>query len=116
MDALQIILEVTVAALAVVGAYGILRELMLSAVASRQVAVAVILGEAVDEVSLDILLDEAMRHPCRRRGQHTALVLSRHLLCGEMGEDGVLFPPYEAIVERYGVKVLVADEILPDNS
>ena len=115
MEILQIILEVTVAALAVVGAYGILRELMLGAIASRQITVAVILGEAIDEVSLDILLDEAMRHPRRRRGQRTALVLSRHLLCGEMGEDGALFPPYAAVVERYGVKVLVADEIL-DNS
>ena len=115
MDVLQTILEVTVAALAVVGAYGILRELMLGAIASRQITVAVILGEAIDEVSLDILLDEAMRHPRRRRGQRTALVLSRHLLCGEMGEDGALFPPYAAVAERYGAKVIVADEIL-DNS
>lgn len=114
MEALQIILEVTVAALAVVGAYGILRELMLGVVASRQITVAVVLREAVDEVSLDILLDEAMRHPRRRRGQRTALVLSRQLLLGEMGEDGALFPPYASVVERYGVKVLVADDISGD--
>ena len=116
MDVLRTILEVTVAALAVVGAYGILRELMLGAIASRQITVAVILSEAIDEVSLDILLDEAMRHPRRRRGQRTALVLSRHLLCGEMGEDGALFPPYASVVERYGAKVFIAEEIFLDNS
>ena len=116
MEILQILLEVTVAALAVVGAYSILRELMPSAVASREVVVAVILCEAVDEVSLDILLDEAMRHPSRRRGQRTALVLSRHLLWGEMGENGALFPPYASVVERYGAKVFIAEEIFLDNS
>ena len=109
MEALQIIAEVFVAALAVIGAYGILRELLLATVASRQVTVAVVLWDAVDEVSLDILLDEAMRHPRRRRGQRTALVLSRHLLRGEMGEDGALFPAYAEIVDRYRVAVWVAD-------
>lgn len=109
MEALQIIAEVFVAALAVIGAYGILRELLLATAASRQVTVAVVLWDAVDEVSLDILLDEAMRHPRRRRGQRTALVLSRHLLRGEMGEDGALFPAYAEIVDRYRVAVWVAD-------
>ncbi len=109
----KIILDISVAALAVIGAYAVLREGLLTLAASRQVTVAVILHEAVDEVSLDILLDEAMRHPRRRRGQRIVLILSRHLLRGEMGEGDTLFPHYAQIVDRYRAEVFVAD-ILAD--
>ncbi len=109
MPILQIILEVLVAALAVIGAYGLLRETVLSAIASRQVTVALVLREPVDEVALDILLDEAMRHPRRRRGQRIALLVSRPLLCGPMGEDGVLAPAYREVVLRYRAEVFVAE-------
>ncbi len=109
---LQIVMEVLVAALAVVGAYTILRESILGVVASRQVRVAVVLQEAVDEVSLDILLDEALRHPCRRRGGRIVLLMSRHLLAGEMGEAGVLSPSYGEIVERYHAEVFLVDALM----
>ncbi len=111
MILLEIILPMLVSLLAVLGAYGILRELMLSAVASRQVTVAVVLREPVDEEALDILLDEALRHPRRRRGQRIALVLARPLVDGAMGEAGELSPRFAALAERYAAEVFVADAL-----
>ncbi len=109
MSVIQIILQVLVAALAVIGAYAILRVATISAIASRQVTSAVVLREAVDEVTLDILLDEAMRAPGRRRGQRVALVIARPLLAGPMGKDNTLAPDYAAVAERYRAEILVAD-------
>ncbi len=109
MATIRILLEVLVATLAVIGAYGLIREAMLSAVASRQVTMAVVLREAVDEITLDILLDEAMRHPNRRQGRRIVLLVARSLLEGDMGEGGRLAPDFLAVADRYHAVVAVAD-------
>ncbi len=101
MPAIQIVFAVLGALLAVVGVYAILREWMLSAIASREVTVAVILREPVDAVTLDLLLDEATRHPMRRRGRRVALIIPRPL-------EGNL-PLYAEVIERYAADVLVVE-------
>ncbi len=113
MPILQIILGSLVAALAVIGAYGVLRETMLSAIASREVTAAVVLWEAVDEVALDILLDEANRHPKRRRGQRVALILSPDAFAGMSGADGALLPVMTEIIDRYRAELFVTISQVP---
>ncbi len=102
MPAIQIVFAVIGAFLAVIGAYAVLRELMLSAIASREVTVAVVLREPVDEVALDLLLDEANRHPTRRRGRRVALLVPRTL--------AEQLPAYAEVIERYAAEVFVVDD------
>ncbi len=109
MTVLHIMGEVLVAAFAVVGAYLLLREVLLGLMLSREITAAVILHTEVDEITLDILLDEAMRAPARRRGRRVALVIDRRLLRGRMGKDGALAPDYAAIADRYRAEVVIAD-------
>ncbi len=107
----QIILVTFASALSLIGAYSILREALLGVFASREVSVTVILKEPVTPEALDILLDEATRHPRRRRGQRVTLVLPRALM-DTMGEGDVLLPSYAEQVSRYGAEVFLGD-ILP---
>ncbi len=101
MPALKIIFVTITAALALIGAYSILREALLAVFVSREIAIAVILRTPLEEEALDILLDEATRHPCRRRGQRVALVVPRAL------SDSVL--AHADLLERYGVEVWIGD-------
>ncbi len=108
---IRTVLEITVAALAVIGVYFLLRELAAACFSSRHVTATLVLRRPVDEVGLDILLDEAMRHPMRRPGERVVLLLSADLLDGPMGEGKQLHPPLAVVAERYRARVMVAEEI-----
>ena len=107
MEAWEILVEVAVAALAVIGGYGILHACFEILLRPKEIAVAVRLREPVDEVELDILLCEARRAPWTPRGQEVILVIPEELLDGRMGEQGRLYEDYAAIAEKYEVEVCV---------
>ncbi len=109
MPAVEILIQIFVALLSVVGFYSILRALAASCLTPRQVTTAVVLREAVDEFVLDILLDEAMRNPLRRRGGRVVVLVSCALMDGRMGYGETLLPAHAEIAERYHAAVYVVD-------
>ncbi len=109
MSAVQIVIEVIIAVLSVVGFYSILRALAASCLTPRQVTTAVVLQEAVDEFSLDILIDEAMRNPLRRRGGRVIVLVSRALMDGRMGYGDTLLPPHAEVMERYRAVLYIVE-------
>ncbi len=109
MPVIRTVAAVAVAALAVIGFYSLLHVAINALVSSREVTVTVILRRPVDPPTLDLLLDEAYRHPLRHRGRRVALLLHAPLLEGTMGEGGALAPDYRELVERYGATVYTVD-------
>lgn len=112
MSVKEIILQVTVAALSVIGFFGILHGLFESLLIPRELATAVVITEALSPAELDILLCEARRAPFGR-GKRVVLALEPSLLTGELGEDGCLSEEYAEIVEKYGVSLCLYTEALP---
>ncbi len=115
MPVIQTLAEILVALLAVVGFYAILRLLAASLLCPRQVVVALLLEQAVDAETLDILLDEARRNPARRRGARVTVFVSRALLDGRMGEDGRLHATYADVLARYGADWYMAEHPAPQS-
>ncbi len=109
MSVFTTVLEILVAVLAATGFYALLRGLTASFLSPRQVTVAVVLRQAVDVETLDILLDEARRSPLRRRGEALTVFVSHVLFDGRMGEGGELFPTYADVMARYGAVWFTAD-------
>jgi hypothetical protein len=109
MSVKETILQVAVAALSVIGFYGILHGLFESLLVPRELAAAVIITDPVTPDELDILLCEARRAPFGR-GRRVALVIPPALLeCG-MGEGGRLTEEYAETVEKYGAKLCIYEE------
>ena len=113
MDWKWTLVQVFVAALAVIGFYGILHGLFESVLRPRALTSAVVIRDMEEAADLDILLCEARRSLFRRRGEGVVLVISADLMDGTMGKDGILNEDYALLVERYGAEVCVT---LPDLS
>ncbi len=107
MSIKETILQVTVAALAVIGFYGLLHGLFEAFLVPRQITAAVVLREAVPPEELDILLCEAYRAPFRRRRQGVVLVLPAELMTPDT--DGELAEAYAEVIQKYGVRVCPTD-------
>ena len=105
MDVKQILLQILVAALAVIGFYGVLHAVFESALRPRQITTAVTVYSKQDARDLDILLCEARRAPCRRASRRLFLIVSPELMDGTLGEGGKLHEEYAALAERYGAEV-----------
>ncbi len=105
MDVKQTVAGVMVAALAVIGFFGILHVLLEVALRPKQITVAVVLQTRRDAEDLDILLCEARRSSCRGSGRRLLLVVSAELMDGTVGEAGKLNGAYAELVERYGAEV-----------
>ena len=105
MDVKQTVAEVLVAALAVIGFFGVLHALLEAALCPKQITAAVIVQTRKDAEDLDILLCEARRAPCRRSSRRLLLVVSTELMDGTVGEAGKLREEYAALAERYGAEV-----------
>ncbi len=110
---LDTVLEIAVALLSVVGLYSLLGAIGDRVLSPRQLTVAVVIREPVDAVVLDILLDEAMRSPARRRGRAVQLLLSASLFDAARGGVPSRLSVYRAVAERYRASVYVVE---PENS
>ncbi len=106
MSVKETIFQVTVAALSVIGFYGILHGLFESLLVPRELATAVIITSEITPAELDMLLCEARRAPFGR-GKRVILAVSPALLNRGMGESGCLSEDYAEIVEKYGVPLCV---------
>ena len=115
MDAEIIITEVIVAALAIIGGYGILHACLETWLRPRELAVAVRLTREVEAGELDILLCEARRAPWSIRRREVILILPVELLDGRMGEDGRLYEEYAELAEKYEVEVCLLSHAETDH-
>ena len=97
MEIRETILEIIIAALAVIGFYGVLHGLLAVFLTPRELSVAVVVIRPLSPEELDILLCEARRTPCGR-GKRVVLVLSRRLWEEGMKET----EGYAEVMERYG--------------
>lgn len=105
MDVRETLFEITIAALAVIGFYGVLHGLFAIFLTPRELATAVVVTRPLPLEELDILLCEARRTPCGR-GKRVALVLSRRLWEEGMKEaEG-----YAEVIERYGATVCFLED------
>ena len=107
MIVVETVAQVFLAVLAVVGFYGFLHGVFEIFLRPRQLTAAVVVETVMDAADLDILLCEAKRSPCRRRGGRVALVIRADLMDGPMGEGTVLKEEYARLVEKYGAEVSV---------
>ena len=103
MSIKETILQVAVAALAVIGFYGVLHALLEALLTPRELAVALVLTKVISPEELDILLCEARRAPCGG-GTQVVLVLPPDLWEACIEETG----EYIEIIEKYGAMVSLA--------
>ena len=104
MSVKETLLQITVAALSVIGCYGILHALLEILLTPRELAAAIVLTRPLPPEELDILLCEARRAPCGR-GKRVVLVLPTDLWEGSMRESD----EYAEIIEKYGATVALSD-------
>ncbi len=109
MSVKETIFQVVIAALSVIGFYGILHGLFESLLVPRELATAVIITSEITPAELDMLLCEARRAPFGR-GKRVILTVSSALLDSGMGAGGRLSEDYAEIVEKYGVSFCVWEE------
>ncbi|MBQ9151701.1 MAG: hypothetical protein IJX72_05575 [Clostridia bacterium] len=109
MDVKQTITQVLIAALSVIGFYGILHGIFESVLLPRQIASAVVIRTMTDAADLDILLCEARRAPHGGRKRTVLLVVSTELLDGRMGVGRELKEEYAILAERYGAEICVLE-------
>ena len=100
MSIKETILQVAVAALAVIGFYGVLHALLEALLTPRELATAVVVSRPLPPEELDILLCEARRTPCGR-GKRVVLVLP-HGLWEEVMKNT---EGYAEVLERYGASL-----------
>ncbi len=106
MDVKQAVAQVLVAALSVIGFYGILHAVFETVACPKQITAAVVVRNMKDAEDMDILLCEARRAPCRGAKRRIFLVISADLMDGRLGEAGKLKEEYAALAERYGAEVV----------
>ena len=104
MSAKEIILQVAVAALSVIGFYGILHALFACLLTPRELGTAVILMQPITPAELDILLCEA-RRALLGRGKRVVLAMPRRLWENGMRDSD----EYAEIIEKYGVSVCLSE-------
>ena len=107
MNVIEPMAHVAIAALAVIGLYGIFHGVLESILRPRQLTAAVVIRTMDDAADLDILLCEARRSPCRQRGRGVVLAIDRGLLDGRMGTESGLKEEYALLAERYGAEICV---------
>ena len=107
MEMKQIISQVLIAALSVIGFYGILHAVFETALRPKQITSAVVVRSVKDAEDLDILLCEARRAPCKGAKRRLFLIVSADLMDGLVGEAGKLKEEYAILAERYGAEVAV---------
>ena len=105
MEIRETIFEITIAALAVIGFYGVLHGLLAVFLTPRELSVAVVVTRPLPPEELDILLCEARRTPCGR-GKRVVLVLSRRLWEEVMKET----EGYAEVMERYGATLCFMED------
>ena len=107
MDVKETVAGVLIAALAVIGFYGVLHALLEVVLRPRQIVTAVVVQSMKDAEDLDILLCEARRAPCKGGKCRLLLVVSADLMDGRVGEagTGTLKEEYAVLAERYGAEV-----------
>ena len=110
MDVWQVLAQVLVAALAVIGFYETLHGVFEAFLRPRQLVWAVEIRTMADAANLDILLCEARRSPYRRRGEGVVLVIHAELMDGRMGVGNRLHEEYEDLARRYDALVCVTTE------
>ena len=106
MSVKETVFQVAVAALAVIGLFGILHGLFESLLVPREMGTAVILTQKITPCELDILLCEVRRAPFGR-GRQVVLTIPAELLREGMGEEGRLTEEYAELVEKYEVTLCV---------
>ena len=106
MSAKETILQVIVAALSVIGFYGILHALFACLLTPCELGTAVILTRPISPAELDILLCES-RRALLGRGRRVILSIPPELLQEGMGEEGSLTEEYAKLVEKYEVTLCV---------
>ena len=106
MSVKETVFQVAVAALSVIGLFGILHGLFESLLVPRELGTAVILTHPISPAELDILLCEARRAPFGR-GRQVVLSIPPELLREGMGEEGRLTEEYAELVEKYEVTLCV---------
>ena len=106
MSVKETLLQIIIAALAVIGFYGVLHALLETLLTPRELAAAIVLTRALPPEELDILLCEARRAPCGR-GKRVVLVLPLDLWEGSMKESD----EYTEIIEKYGATVALSYRI-----
>ena len=107
MDMKQAVTQVLIAALSVIGFYGILCAVFETALRPKQITPAVVVRSMKDAEDLDILLCEARRAPCKGARRRLFLIVSADLMEGLVGEAGQLKEEYAILAERYGAEVAV---------
>ena len=101
MSAKEILFDVLVAALSVIGFYGVLHGVFESLLVPRELATAVLLEGWVSPEELDMLLCEARRAPFGGR-RRVVLVIPLTLLNEMTGDGGELEEAYAEVLEKYG--------------
>ena len=104
MDMKQAVTQVLIAALSVIGFYGILCAVFETALRPKQITTAVVVRSMKDAEDLDILLCEARRAPCKGARHRIFLIVSADLMEGQAGN---LKEEYAILAERYGAEVAV---------
>ena len=107
MEIQQTMIQVLIAALSVIGFYGILHAVFETALRPKQITSAVVLRSMKDAEDLDILLCEARRAPCKGKKRRLFLIVSAELMEELVGEAGTLKEEYAVLAERYGAEVAV---------
>ena len=105
----ETIMQITVAALAVIGFYGVIHGLFEAVFIPRELTSAVVLTKPVVPEELDVLLCEARRAP-GKRGKRVILAISADLLEDGMGEDGRLYETYAEIADKYEATLYISHE------
>lgn len=111
MQIIVTVMEVVLAALAVVGLYSLLCELFERVLIPRdcRLTAAVFLYHREDVERLDILLAEARRHTARRRGMPPVLLIDTALLPQITDAHGEVLPELAEVIERYGALCVVLE-------
>ena len=109
MDVKEILIQVAIAALSVIGLYGILQGFLDSFAPPRAIVTAVVIRSKTPPEELELLLSEARRSLTGGRKRPLLLVIHTDLLDGDMGRDGRLFEAYATLAEEYGAQVCLMD-------
>lgn len=104
-----IILEVILAAFAVIGFYCALKMIGELIFPYDYLDVAVRIYDEEQIARLDMILDVAASKSSRRRGEGIVVLISSHLMTGAMGYGEVLRPELEALLRSYGADCFVVD-------
>ena len=104
-----IVLEIILAAFAVIGFYSVLKLIgeLIFPYDYLDVAVRIYDEEQIER--LDVILDVAASKSSRRRGEGIVVLISSHLMTGAMGYGEVLRPELEALLRSYGADCFVVD-------